>query len=158
MDEDEPLFLSLISDLFPGITLDSATYEELQAALTVGIPSAGLVNHPAWNLKVVQVGYCCNLLKSRPQFLSAQLHTHQHATIQSRIALCFQHNYTVTVYLYSVAQYHRQWNTFCAALYWSRSAHLTTWQATMRMPRNVFNFGWNTSDPACRGHLRLLLS
>ena len=50
------------------------------------------------------------------------------------------------------AQYHRQWNTFCAALYWSRNAHLTTWQATPRMPRNVFNFGWNTFDPACRGH------
>ena len=41
-------------------------------------------------------------------------------------------------------------NTFCAALYWSRSANLTTWKAPM--PRNVFNFGWKTSDPACRGH------
>lgn len=55
MDEDEPLFLSLISDLFPGIQLDSATYEELQAALSVQVDVMNLVNHPAWNLKVVQV-------------------------------------------------------------------------------------------------------
>ena len=55
MDEDEPLFLSLISDLFPGITLDSATYEELQKAIEFQVEEAKLVNHPAWNLKLVQV-------------------------------------------------------------------------------------------------------
>lgn len=55
MDEDEPLFLSLISDLFPGIMLDSATYHDLQAALAKGLDEAKLINHPSWNLKVVQV-------------------------------------------------------------------------------------------------------
>ena len=55
VDEDEPLFLSLISDLFPGITLDSATYVDLQVAVAHQLEQALLINHPAWNLKIVQV-------------------------------------------------------------------------------------------------------
>lgn len=55
VDEDEPLFLSLISDLFPGINLDSATYTELQSYLKKRIEEAGLINYDAWNLKIVQV-------------------------------------------------------------------------------------------------------
>ena len=45
-----------------------------------------------------------------------------------------------------VARTNKQWTTYCAALYWSRNAHLMTWQATMRMQRNVFRSGWNTRD------------
>ena len=56
MDEDEPLFLSLISDLFPGIQLDNATYEDLQRAVEYQVEQSKLINHPAWNLKIVQVG------------------------------------------------------------------------------------------------------
>ena len=58
VDEDEPLFLSLISDLFPGIQLDNATYEELQVAVAYQVEQAMLVNHPPWNLKIVQVQNC----------------------------------------------------------------------------------------------------
>ena len=56
VDEDEPLFLSLIGDLFPGIQLGSASHDELQTHIKNNVDKAmDLVDHPSWNLKVIQL-------------------------------------------------------------------------------------------------------
>lgn len=47
--------MSLINDLFPGITLDKAGYPELQSAIQKEAEKAGLIHHPPWILKLIQL-------------------------------------------------------------------------------------------------------
>lgn len=54
VDEDEPLFMSLIEDMFPGIKLSTSVYKELQKAIGHQTQEMGLMNHAQWNLKVIQ--------------------------------------------------------------------------------------------------------
>jgi len=49
------LFLSLINDLFPGIVLDKAGYPELEGYIQKNTEEAGLIFHPPWVLKIIQV-------------------------------------------------------------------------------------------------------
>ena len=55
VDEDEPLFLSLIDDMFPGIKLTVQTYKDLQKAIANATINLKIMNHHEWNLKVIQV-------------------------------------------------------------------------------------------------------
>lgn len=55
IDEDEPLFISLVADLFPNQFLEKTAYPELEEAINAQVDKAGLVNHPSWALKLIQV-------------------------------------------------------------------------------------------------------
>lgn len=55
IDEDEPLFLSLLDDMFPGIKLSVSVYKDLQKAITNVLNEMQLMNHAEFNLKVVQL-------------------------------------------------------------------------------------------------------
>lgn len=55
VDEDEPLFLSLIDDMFPGIKLFAHTWKELQRAIGDQTVEMGIINYPSWNLKIIQL-------------------------------------------------------------------------------------------------------
>ena len=54
--QDVPLFLSLISDLFPTVGLPSGmAHFALKKALVSVVETEGLISHPSWSIKVVQL-------------------------------------------------------------------------------------------------------
>ncbi|KAI8831563.1 hypothetical protein BC829DRAFT_494479 [Chytridium lagenaria] len=55
VDEDEALFLSLVNDLFPGLTAKKASYPNIESAVDQQLSEANLINHPPWTLKVIQL-------------------------------------------------------------------------------------------------------
>jgi len=57
VDQDEMIFLSLIEDLFVGMKSTTTSYKELQSAIVTTCLEKSFVNHPSWNLKIIQVNY-----------------------------------------------------------------------------------------------------
>ena len=55
VDEDEPLFLSLVNDLFPNMALEKLGYQDLESAIAEKVEEAELINHPSWTIKLIQL-------------------------------------------------------------------------------------------------------
>lgn len=53
-DEDEPLFMSLIDDLFPNMVQEKGYHNQLTTAIGEVVNELGLINHPPWTLKLIQ--------------------------------------------------------------------------------------------------------
>lgn len=57
IDEDEPLFISLVADLFPNQAIEKTSYTDLEESIQKQVEQTGLIYHPPWVLKIIQVYY-----------------------------------------------------------------------------------------------------
>ena len=55
VDEDEPLFDSLINDLFPNMVLTKLGHPSLEEAIGQTVEEESLTAHPAWLVKIIQL-------------------------------------------------------------------------------------------------------
>ena len=53
--------MSLIDDLFPNMAQDRGYYNQLTTAIEEVVHDLGLINHPPWTLKLIQVIYLFTL-------------------------------------------------------------------------------------------------
>lgn len=64
VDRDQPLFLSLVNDFFPGVVLDRTSHPTLEETLATQVDAAGLVNHSPWTSKLIQVNITSNSIQT----------------------------------------------------------------------------------------------
>ena len=55
IDEDEPLFMSLVTDLFPNVAFEKTAYQSLSEAIQVEVEAQNLIFHEPWVLKLIQM-------------------------------------------------------------------------------------------------------
>lgn len=55
IDDDEPLFISLVADLFPNQSIEKTVYSDLEACIAQKADEASLMYHPPWVLKLIQL-------------------------------------------------------------------------------------------------------
>ncbi|KAI0980422.1 hypothetical protein GJ496_003199 [Pomphorhynchus laevis] len=55
VDEDERLFLSLLNDLFPSVSIKADNKDDLHVAIDFKCNELNLCNHADWNLKILQL-------------------------------------------------------------------------------------------------------
>ena len=55
VDEDEPLFQSLVNDLFPNVIVEKQSYTELEDHLKEYLDHNKMIYHPSWAVKMIQL-------------------------------------------------------------------------------------------------------
>ena len=55
IDEDEPLFQSLVNDLFPNVIVEKQSYTELEDHLKEYLDHNKMIYHPSWAVKMIQL-------------------------------------------------------------------------------------------------------
>jgi len=88
--QDVPLFLSLISDLFPGLGVpEGMAHTDLKAALDAITERENLLLHPSWSIKVIQL-YETSLVRHGIMVVGPP------GAGKSRIISCLQDSLTTT--------------------------------------------------------------